>query len=148
MILQPSKNQSVLSKLSTVGIALLVILGLSEVTFGLLGFLGQPDGYNPVWRFFTAIIMAPLWEELAWRVAPIKFAKALSPLLVWPVVLLSSIHFGLGHSSMYYPMQYALLIQGVGGFILSWVYIKNNYSYWPNVLLHALINFMIIYVLN
>jgi membrane protease YdiL (CAAX protease family) len=87
--------------------------------------------------FFFTCIVAPLWEELAFRVIPITIAKVMNTDTVVPVVLLSSLIFGWGHGSG--PMS--LLFQGVLGFIFSVVYIKNNYSYLSAVVLHAFWNF-------
>ncbi|HEY0751364.1 MAG TPA: CPBP family intramembrane glutamic endopeptidase [Chitinophagaceae bacterium] len=94
--------------------------------------------------FFFGVITAPLWEELAFRVIPIGIAKRFGEQYIMPVILLSSIIFGWGHGSG--PIS--LMIQGVGGFILSLVYIKTNYNYWCVVALHAMWNFWAIFGTN
>lgn len=98
-------------------------------------------------EFFFGVIFAPLWEELAWRYAPITLAQQLKKHcnldLLWPIVIISSIHFGWGHG--YGPIS--LLMQGIGGFALSYVYIKNGFSYWSSVAMHALWNLTVIFIL-
>ena len=106
----------------------------------LLNFLWTPLQFfyipEPIqYTIFFTCIFAPLWEELAFRVIPIKLALNLNPESLPAVVALSSIIFGFGHGGVE-----NILIQGVMGVILSWVYIKNNYSYWSSVSLHALWN--------
>ena len=90
---------------------------------------------------FYACIMAPLWEELAFRVIPISIAKKFGEQFIIPVVLLSTLLFGWGHGNG----TNSLLIQGVGGLILSIVYIKTNYNYWCAVALHAAWNTWVIF---
>jgi membrane protease YdiL (CAAX protease family) len=111
-----------------------------------------PNSYEEattgIWLFLMAVVVAPLWEELAFRVIPIKIATQLDlklgTKLLWPIITLSSIIFGLGHES-FWPFH--LLFQGAMGMVFSYLYIKNNYSYWPNVLLHAMWNFFVIFMI-
>jgi hypothetical protein len=99
---------------------------------------------SPHLLFFLAVICAPLWEEAAFRYAPYKIAQAfgkhvnpeLGRALLIPIMIIATALFGWGHG---YGI-YSLLVQGVGGFIISCVYIKNGYSYWSSVALHALWN--------
>lgn len=93
--------------------------------------------------FFFGCIWAPLWEELAFRFAPITLAKHFGKEVIMPVIVLSSVLFGWGHG--YGPIS--LLIQGVGGFLFSILYIKNNFSYWSTVTAHFLWNFTLIFVI-
>ncbi len=88
-------------------------------------------------RFFFSCIRAPLWEELAFRVAPLTIAKTLNPKSIVPVVILSSIVFGLGHGYG----TISLLFQGVMGLIFAWIYLKNGYNYLSAVSIHFLWNF-------
>jgi len=99
-----------------------------------------------IFLFFRACILAPLWEEAVFRVLPIKVAQVLgkkdtsnSNLLLWTCIA-SSIIFGIGHGSVF-----NILLQGVGGLLFSWLYLKNNNSYWSVVGAHFLWNFMIIF---
>jgi membrane protease YdiL (CAAX protease family) len=85
---------------------------------------------------FMACIVAPLWEELVFRVAPLQIAKGFGEKYLIPVIIISSAIFGWGHGEG----TYSILIQGVLGAVLSWVYIKNNYSYWSVVAVHAMWN--------
>jgi membrane protease YdiL (CAAX protease family) len=84
--------------------------------------------------FFFSVILAPLWEELAFRVLPLHFTRN-NPKLLVPLVLLSSLIFGILHGG---PLS--ILIQGVSGFIMACVYIKNGYSYISSVIYHMLWN--------
>lgn len=86
--------------------------------------------------FFMMCICAPIWEEVAFRYGPIKLARVLGPAAVMPTVVLSSIVFGWGHGNE----VHSLLQQGVGGLILSWVYIKNGDSIKSSILLHFVWN--------
>jgi len=102
--------------------------------------------YTALGTFFFGCILAPLWEELVFRHAPLliakKFKKKLKIDFTWPIVIISSVIFGWGHG--FGPIS--ILIQGVGGLILSFVYLKNNNSYWSAVATHFLWNFSLIYV--
>lgn len=95
------------------------------------------------YQFFFSAIWAAVWEEAVFRVAPITIAKRVNPELILPVVIISSALFGWGHGSG--PVS--LLIQGVMGFVLSCLYIKNNYSYWSVVLLHSSWNSFYLFIL-
>lgn len=114
--------------------------------FGIVTFLKYINmkGYEN-WQipaFFYACIMAPLWEELAFRVIPISIARKFGEQFIIPVVLLSSLIFGWGHGGG----TNSLLIQGVGGLLLSAVYIKTNYNYWCVVAMHAAWNTWVIFL--
>lgn len=89
-----------------------------------------------LYRLFFTVILAPLWEELAYRHAPFLLVKALGEKFLVPVVILSSIIFGWGHGMG----PESLLRQGVMGFVLFGIYLKNGNSYWSSVALHALWN--------
>lgn len=86
---------------------------------------------------FFACIVAPLWEEATYRVAPIMIARTLSQQIVFPVVIISSALFGFGHGHG----VHSLLFQGMMGFVFCVIYIKNNYCYLSAVTLHAMWNF-------
>jgi membrane protease YdiL (CAAX protease family) len=86
-------------------------------------------------EFFFSCIVAPFWEEITFRVVPITIARILNPSLVFPVILLSSVVFALGHH-----WQFSLFFQGIMGFVFSVLYIKNNYCYLSAVTLHAMWN--------
>lgn len=82
--------------------------------------------------FFMSCIFAPAWEELLFRYVPVKIAKGFDPKFLLPVVILSSAIFGWGHGAG--PVS--LLIQGVMGFILACVYLKNG-SLIYSIILHS-----------
>jgi membrane protease YdiL (CAAX protease family) len=104
----------------------------------------KPTTIFILFNFFFAVIFAPLWEELAFRHAPALLAKALGEKFLVPIVIISSVLFGWGHGHG----PESLLIQGVMGFVMFSVYIKNGNSYWSSVSLHALWNgvlFLMVY---
>lgn len=107
------------------------------------GFLKPYDIYTSgaAASFFFGCILAPLWEEAAFRFAPITLAKHFGKDVMVPVIVISSVLFGWGHGSG----PTSILIQGVGGVILSWLYIKNNYSYISSVTSHFLWNFNLMF---
>jgi len=140
-----------IKKLSPIGAAFtLVTLWLALIRYVLPYLIVGTDYtgkfiYSSIGIFFFGCILAPLWEELAFRHAPLQMAKALKTInldVLIPFVIISSSIFGWAHG--YGPVS--ILIQGIGGIILSLVYVQNNYSYWSSVFLHFLWNFSLIYV--
>jgi membrane protease YdiL (CAAX protease family) len=94
------------------------------------------DGKSPgidLRTFVESIVFTALWEEMAFRVAPIKIATIINPKLIWPVIFISSIIFGYGHGGLH-----GLMFQGVMGLGFSYVYMKTNYI--SAVVLHAMWN--------
>jgi membrane protease YdiL (CAAX protease family) len=98
---------------------------------------------TPTSLFFFACIVAPIWEEAAFRYAPITIAKNFGEQYLLPVIVISSVLFGWGHG--FGPVS--LLIQGVAGFLFSLLYIKNNYSYISTVISHFLWNLIWIFLI-
>lgn len=141
-------SRTFFDKIKTIALSYLIIL---LWLFGVHIFLSRMDlrddidyhKYVPFYDFFFACIFAPLWEELVYRYAAISILKKLGQEFIVPGVIISSAIFGWGHH--YGPIS--LLIQGVGGLIFSYTYIKNNYSYWSSVLLHFLWNFSVGYLI-
>ena len=105
---------------------------------------------------FFMVFLAPIWEEFAFRVywfwnrlrerakeasreCDRGFVAAQGRMPLWPLVVMSSIIFGLVHGG---PIN--VLIQGVGGLFLSYAFLINNRSYLSAVILHALYNGMIL----
>lgn len=88
--------------------------------------------------FIRACVIAPLWEEIAFRYVPMKLAGEKYML---PVMVGSSIYFGLQHGGIE-----NIFIQGVAGMVLCCVYIKSNYSIWVNMTLHALWNAFVMFI--
>ena len=106
---------------------------------------------SPKMMFFLACVLAPLWEEAAFRFSPLKLAKSwefastgeeygslLTSRCLWPMMVFTSIIFGLQHGG-----AINILFQGAGGILLAWVYVKSGY--WASVTTHALWNFMMMY---
>lgn len=89
---------------------------------------------------FYSLIFAPLWEELAFRYAPIELAKSISKKAVFPTITISSIFFGW----MHHNNPESVMLQGSLGFILSWLYLKNGLPW--SIFLHFLYNFTVIFL--
>lgn len=91
--------------------------------------------------FFYYCLAAPLFEEIVFRKFPLDVIKSTKKDdLIIPTILFTSVIFGLVHGD-----SDRVLVQGVGGFILSILYIKNGYSYWSVICLHALWNSTLLY---
>lgn len=88
---------------------------------------------------FFSCIVAPVWEELAFRHIPARIATIINPQLLWPVLGLSCIIFGFGHGHG----VMSLLYQGVLGLGFTWVYVVNKNSYWTAVAAHSLWNLVV-----
>lgn len=92
--------------------------------------------YPTLVAFMLSCVFAPLWEEMVFRKIPMDIMVKLGrPDLLPSIIIFSSIIFGLVHNGV--P---SLLIQGVLGFVMAVLYVKNGYSYWSVVTLHALWN--------
>lgn len=101
--------------------------------------------YRPVdnvYMFFTSCVIAPIWEEAAFRFGPLEVIRGNDKFLL-PVVVMSSVLFGWLHGG---PSH--IMIQGVFGVIFCWLYIKNGYSYVSSVILHSLWNTSMIWGLK
>jgi len=110
---------------------------ITAMPFGLTNNVGA--GWT---MFFMAVVFAPIWEEAVFRYFPLSIAKGLPSKYTWPIVVVSSIVFGLLHGSII-----NILIQGVGGFLLAGVYIQNGWSYKSSVCYHFLWNGMVCFLL-
>lgn len=170
-----SRNQSFFQKFSTVVVLLALQLAYIALIINLLkyffgeqvfhkwsysGLVTDSDVYAKLQasldqgllgvRIFFACVLAPVWEEFAFRVfwfwkklrkrdkeeflQPEVVAK-LKKVPLWDFVVFSSIIFGIAHGG---PIN--ILIQGVGGLFLSYAFFKNGRSYWSAVALHAAYN--------
>ncbi len=91
--------------------------------------------------FFEACILAPLCEEVLFRHLPFQLLKNIKGFknYLFPVMLFTSMVFGYMHQGIS-----SIPLQGVTGFVLCIVYLKNGFSYWSSVTLHAMWNFAII----
>lgn len=111
------------------------------------GPVAQFGWWEETWfgSFFFACIFAPLWEEAVFRHFALTLVKGSSNFKknIVPIVILTSCIFGYLHGSII-----NMLIQGVAGLVLSAVYIRNGFSYWSSVSLHALWNFFLMYLLQ
>lgn len=98
-------------------------------------------GFNPFQEsrehlFIASCIYAPFFEELVFRSWLGWFKSDQYTKYTLYLVLLSSLFFGYAHNG-----AWSIPIQGVGGIIFSYVYLKNGYSYLSAVFTHFLINF-------
>ena len=128
----------------------------------------KPNFYNAmqisakksVWQsLFGGCLVAPLWEEYAFRIHWFtkNRRKRLKECLTLPeghldiigvlpyigTMLITSIIFGLVHGS-----ALNILLQGVGGFLLAYTYLRNGHSAWSAILQHSLFNFTVILLSN
>lgn len=82
----------------------------------------------------STCVIAPLWEEAAYRYGPLTIAKALGKDFVQPTAVMVSLFFGWGHDLGISGIIY----QGVFGLFLSYLFIEKGYKH--SVLLHSLWN--------
>lgn len=131
---------SFIDKLKNIALTFFVLVIWVYFITTLLAFMGLPIYSYPqehtLFDIFSACIFAPVFEELTFRWAPIEIAKILGEQSLMPIILISSVIFGLGHGNGIF----SLLVQGVMGFMFCVLYIKNNYSIWTTMLLHAMWN--------
>lgn len=88
---------------------------------------------NPWVNFLTAVVMAPIFEEIVFR----RFlVDRVLPFGEIPAILLSGFMFGLFHGNLFqFPYAFAL------GAFLAYIYIRSG-RMWICMLMHALVNFM------
>lgn len=135
-----NKNLTFKDKGITFLLAFVCALGWANIWDLSVRFMGYPyeagdEGFETIQHaVFYSFIFAPIWEELAFRYAPIELAKVIGEKALLPTIVGMSCFFGWIH----YSNPESVLLQGVIGFILSIVYIKNGY--WWGVLLHAMYN--------
>jgi len=136
------------SKITTIIAAVAVCLiwqfFVFDILYPYLGIYlkGGPYGHSSG-EFFFACIWAPLWEEALFRYFPITYAKQMGEKFILPIVIASSCIFGWQHGHI----QQGVLVQGVMGLILSYVYIENGFSYVSSVLTHMFYNIIVTYFL-
>ena len=120
--------------------------------------------------FFFSCIFAPLWEELAYRYAPLELARGMEIMLVKTFphkirrergveydnerdCLYGNLR-GTGFilpvillSSVVFGQAHGntinIMVQGVGGVVFSWLMLKCGY--WPAVIAHSMWNFMLMF---
>lgn len=105
--------------------------------------LPQTFGRSPAFLFFFSCIIAPLWEEIIFRLLPLK-AILLAPEkykngMLGVVAISASIIFGYLHFG---PIS--ILIQGIGGALYCWLYLRNKSILSP-MIAHAIWNFTVIF---
>ena len=108
-----------------------ILTFLNDISYGFPDVDEEPYWYS----FFFTCIWAPLWEEMMYRWAPIKFAKQLSIEIVWPVIIIASATFGWGHGDC----PEGVFLQGVLGIIFSGVYLYTG-KIWTSMLVHSMYN--------
>jgi membrane protease YdiL (CAAX protease family) len=142
-LLQP--ETSFFGKIKNIALGFVVNIIWLAFASWLMKYLSTDDQiYDPPAKyiFFFSCIFAPLWEELVFRHAPLQVAKKLDPSYLLPIVFVSSAFFGWLHGG-----AVNIMFQGVGGFIMALVYIKNGYSIWSTITLHFLWNLHVIFIL-
>lgn len=104
-----------------------------------------PAYKHPNWvNIFYYLFIPPIFEEILFRKFPLDIIKSTKKYdLLLPTMLFTSTVFGLVHGD-----ASNILIQGVGGFILACLYVKNGFSWWSSALLHFLWNFGLMYLIN
>jgi membrane protease YdiL (CAAX protease family) len=148
-----NRESGFIGKLGLIGAAfafLVLYTPLFIYFFGPLFAAGEDNGGLPGMAtmsagqvFLRACIIAPVWEELAFRFAPLQLAKGFDEKKFAPaMIVLSSCVFGIIHGGVA-----NIFVQGVAGVCLSCVYIKSNYSLWTNITLHALWNTFVIFII-
>jgi membrane protease YdiL (CAAX protease family) len=85
-------------------------------------------------------VLAPLIEELIFRETPLRrtlntYWTEQRKVVVTSTIFALSVIFGYLHGSVL-----NIFLQGVGGLVLSWVYLANNRSYLSAVITHSLYN--------
>jgi len=108
--------------------------------FGVSKFFAE---HTPLLLFFV-LFFAPVVEEAIFRMLPLTIVKNSRPDVVRAVVIVvCGIAFGWAHGS---PLN--VFIQGAGGMILGWLYLKNSRnqltSYLSCVIVHAMYNFTVV----
>ncbi len=132
---------------AVVGGGLRVGVPVLSATFHWLGY------FPPVMRFlqaspgtavFMALVFAPVFEEMVFRMLPLTLVRGKSPEAVRAVQLaVCGVLFGIAHGS---PVN--VFIQGFVGYMLGRLYMKNHNSqfaaYISCVFVHAAYNFTVL----
>jgi membrane protease YdiL (CAAX protease family) len=111
-----------------------------------LRLMRQADPLSQALLIFTAVILAPVFEEIIFRgLLQTSLLNAISPAASdrrppvwahWLVILISAPLFMLVHGAVNYQAWPALLIMGIA---LGWLYERTG-SIWPAIWLHLLFN--------
>ncbi len=90
---------------------------------------------SEIYTFISVCIFTPFFEEFLFR-TPLLILKGVTykRVSLW-AILVSSVIFGYAHYGLW-----SIPVQGVGGIIFCYVYLKNGYSYISSVIMHSLIN--------
>ena len=120
-------------KLVSTGFTFLVFYTAAFLIFGMHYFINGDMSMGQT--LIRMCIIAPVWEELAFRYVPQKLFGNLNRTAT---IIGSSVFFGYIHGGV--PN---IFIQGVAGVVLSLVYIYSGYKLWTNILLHAMWNFFL-----
>jgi membrane protease YdiL (CAAX protease family) len=116
------------------------IYRMQEIDYGIFFQVNSYQLLSWYEKFLKSCIFAPIWEELLFRYAPIEIARrAGEKKYLLPVIATSSIIFGLAHYGVV-----SIFIQGIGGLIMSILYVKNGYSLTSSFVLHFLWNLFIL----
>jgi len=106
--------------------------------------LSQAFVVSPWWTLFGVFIFAPMTEEAIFRALPIRKCVENGEIKDWwPIIVWSFIVFGFFHTLG----PDGVMLQGVGGFMLAMLFVRNGpsqkVSYFSCVLAHAMYNFSV-----
>jgi membrane protease YdiL (CAAX protease family) len=142
------RENTFLGKLGLVGAAFAFLVIYTPLFVFLVGPMFRSGTYGdgpmqPIELFIRACVIAPLWEEMAFRYVPLQLAKGFGEeKFSLPMIVCSSVFFGIIHGG---PGN--IFVQGIAGLCLSAVYIKSNYSLWTNMTLHGLWNTFVMFII-
>lgn len=140
------QDVGIFKKVRNVLLAFMFILAWSYTVDGVIEkvtgeVVGNGARPTPYYLLFVCLL-GPLVEEATYRYAPIEIAKERGIKKLLPIIVLSSIVFGLAHG---YGMI-SILMQGVMGFVFSIVYIRNGDSFLSSFATHSLWNFSLLFL--
>ncbi len=149
-IMRKQKSKPIVEEFITIfGVAFILVFWLAFLKYVLpymVSYNMFGTEYKPLGKFVFMCLLAPLWEELAFRHAPFLIVEQLKSKLkvdiTIPCIILTSVLFGWGHGNG----VISLLIQGIGGFFLSMVYLRSRLKYWGSVTMHFVWNFSLVYI--
>lgn len=110
-----------------------VLLSLLFKSLGVYSSVGAPA--NLAVMFLMSVVIAPIWEEAVFRVSLVGLTEHLPSQFLMPIMIASSCLFGWLHGGVM-----NVFFQGIVGFVIACVYVKNGYCYKSAVAVHALYN--------
>lgn len=133
--------KTILEKVSTICMVLVAILLWVLGSGQFLHWVTNGNHQLLSYLFFSCL-MAPLGEEYLYRHFPIQATLKLKPELLNHTIIFSAIIFGLAHGHGWW----SVIWQGATGLGITYVYIKNGYSYWSAVITHSAWNIICLFL--